>query len=215
MTYYLALERKPNSYEAIHIKNTPLGKNLFSNDKCECTLEEIDCYTTQYTNLQQLTHELYCDRFIPWTHSSVAIVYANGTNITIQKDLLFKESRTYLDNPTLVLEYLISELSSCNIEFAKELSEKIENVKEKEQLQKLINKMEENKKYDNPLEMTEVMHLAELLVYPTDNFEHIQTPRLYEYSKIHNIVLTIAKYETKLKENKQSNTRARTKNTSN
>ena len=215
MTYYLALERKPNSYEAIHIKNTPLGKNLFLNDKCECTLEEIDRYTTQYISLEQLTHELYCDRFIPWTQSSVAMVCVNGTNITIQKDLLFKESRTYLDNPILVLEYLISELSLCNIEFAKELSERVENSKEKEQLQDLIKTMEVNKEQDIPFEITELMYLAESLVYTTDNCRHIQEPRLYEYSKIHNIVLAIVNYENKLKKNKQSNQRVRTKNTSN
>lgn len=215
MTYYLALERKPNSYEAIHIENTLLGKNLFLNDKCERTLEEIDCYTTQYITLEQLTHELYCDKFIPWTHSSVAIVCVNGTNITIKKDLLFKESRTYLDNPILVLEYLISELSLCNTEFAKELSDRVENLKEKEQLQELIKTMEENKEQDIPLEMTELMYLAESLVYTTDNFGHIQEPRLYEYSKIHNLVLAIVNYENKLKGNKQSNKRVRTKNTSN
>lgn len=214
MAYYLAVERKPDSYEAINIKKTPLGRNLFLNDSFECTLEEIDCFTTQYINLEQLTHELYCDKFISWQNSSVATVYvSNGEIITIERDMLFKASNKYLDNPYMALEYLINELSSCNIEFARELSKKIVNPKEREKLETLIKMMEEKLEKNIPLEMTELIHVAELLVYHTDDSEHINEPRLYEYSKIHNMALVIAKYENKLKQNSQPKVRKKTKNT--
>ena len=214
MAYYLAVERKPDLYEAINIKKTPLGRNLFLNNTYECTLEEIDCFTTQYISLEQLIHELYCDKFIPWPNSSVATVCVdNGTILTIERDMLFKESKKYLDNPYMVLEYLINELSACNIMFAKELSEKVDNPKEKEMLETLINMMKEKLEYDISIDMTSLMHITELLVYNTDDSEHIQEPRLYEYSKIHNIVLVIAKNENRLKEKGQSYKRTRTKNT--
>lgn len=213
VTYYFALERMPNSYEAINIKKTQLGRNLFLNNNFECTLEEIDRYTTQYITLEQLIHELYCEKTIPWANSSIAIVCANGTKIIIEKDFLFKNSRTYLDNPSLVLEYLINELSACNIEFARELAKKIDDPKMQEMLDTLIKMMDEKIKNDIPLEMVSLMHIAELLVFNTDNSQHIIEPRLYEYSKIHNIVIAIAKNEKRLKAIKQSYKMVRKKNT--
>lgn len=214
MAYYLAVERKPNSYEAINIKKTQLGRNLFLNNNWECTLEELDCFTTQYISLEQLTHELHCDKFIPWPNSSIATVCVSDSEIiTIEKDLLFKESKKYLNNPSVVFEYVIKELSECNIEFATELYEKTEDIRTKEKLMILIGKIKAKLAYDVPLEMTELTNVAESLVYNTDNSEYTHEPRLYEYSKIHNIVLAIANYENKLKENKQSYKRTRTKNT--
>ena len=214
MAYYLAVERMPNSYEAINIKKTRLGKNLFLNNTCDCTLEEIDCFTTQYISLEQLTHELYCDKAVAWPNSSIATVcVSNSEIITIEKELLFKESKKYLDNPSLVYEYLIKELSSCNIEFATELYEKTDDIRVKEKIMILIGKIKAKLAYDVSLEMAEIKNVAELLVYNIEDSEYTQEPRLYEYSKIHNVVLAISNYENRLKENKESYKRKRIKNT--
>lgn len=214
MAYYLAVERTPDSYEAINIKKTQLGRNLFLNNTCECTLEEIDRFTTQYINIDQLTHELYCDKTVAWPNSSVATVCVSDSEIiTIEKELLFKGSKKYLDNPSIVYEYIIKELSSCNIEFATELYKKTEDISAKEKLMILIGKIKAKLAYDTPLDMNELINVADLLVYNTDIHEHQEAPRLYNYSKIHNAVLAIANYENKLKENKESYKRKRTKNT--
>ena len=214
MEYYLAVERNPDSYEEIAIKKTQLGRNLFINTTSNCTLSEIDRFTTEYINLEQFLHELYCDRVTPWPNSSVAIVsVSDGKIITIENDLLFKESKKYLDNPYLTLEYLTNELSACNIEFVRDLFEKIENPNEKEILKMLIKEMEAKLEYDIPIDMNVLTCIADLLVYNTDDSAHIQEPRLYEYPKIHNVVSVIQKNENRIKEQNQSHKRIRTKNT--
>ena len=208
MAYYLAVERTLDSFEAINIKKTHLGRNLFLNDTYECTLEEIDRFTTQYVSIEQLIHELYCDKSIAWPSSSIATVCVCDTKISIERDMIFKESKKYLNNPSLVSEYLINELSSCNVDFARELLERVEDSKTKEILETLIQMMEEKIDNDIPLDMTSIMYVVEMLVHNTNE------PTLYEYSKIHNAVLAIVKYENKLNENTQSYQRRR-KNTSN
>ena len=122
MAYYLAVERTPGSYEAINIKKTTKGKILFpKDDKYECTLEEIDKFTTEYENIKNLRYTLNTEHKIPWANSALSLVYVNGIEIKISQDILFKSSKKHIENPDLVVAYLTHKFLNYDLDFVNEM----------------------------------------------------------------------------------------------
>ena len=100
MAHYLAVERVPNFYEAINIKKTTKGRKLFQNDTRECTLEEIDRFTSQYDSIEKMSYELYSENKVRWANCSLAIIHISGTEAIADKNMIFSKRRfSFLTDP--------------------------------------------------------------------------------------------------------------------
>lgn len=209
MAYYLAVERKVNSYEAINIKGTKKGKEIFpktNGDNYACTLEEIDVFTMQYDSLQTLKYALYSEHKIPSYASPIAIVYAHNEKFKITDNILLSSSKDYLLNPNLVLEYLINTFRNNDIIFAKQLLETLPNNNPiKEMLDKLIKLMEESQISNTSLDT--ITTIAKHLV-SNDNQEISTSSSIsLDYKKFHDIVAFIINYQNNTKSKNKTKTK--------
>jgi len=215
MAYYLAVERKVDSYEAINIRNTRKGRAILpqpNNSKYECTLEEIDKFTTQYDSLQSLKYDLYNENKISWFTCPLAIVYSDGLELRITKDILLSSSIEYLKNPDLVIEYLVNKFCSFDIHFTKELAQVLpEKSIIRTKVENMVLVMEAGITHDIPLDVTSVVNLAQSLVYNLDKNGFIKESKTIDYEMLHNIIVFITNYENKEKE--KTKNRIKTKNT--
>lgn len=212
MAYYIAVERTPGSYEAINIKNTTKGNSIFPNDKIyECTLEEIDKFTTEYENLSSLKYMLYSEKKIPHVNSALSIVYANESQLEISKDILFKESRVYLESPDLAVAYLSNKFLGFDLDFCQELALNLSDKNPtRTMLETLSKDIQECISYNLHLDVTSTVRIAKSLIYNLDSDGLIINQQATNYTKLHNILAFIAKYENKRKKEK---TKTKTKNT--
>lgn len=215
MAYYLAVERTPGSHEAINIKKTEKGRKLFPNDTAyECTLEEIDRLTTEYISLFSLNHMLRSEKKTPWTNCSLSIVHVNGMELKITKNILLSDSKKYLDNPSLVLEYLIDKFTSLDTDFSNQLAKFLQEEANQKILEKITLSMEKCIINSIPLELIETTNIAKILLYRTNQDGVILEPISFDYEKLHNIVAFITDYERELnKQDEQVIKRTKTKNT--
>lgn len=206
MAYYLAIETKfDKTYEAINIKKTEMGRQLFTNDTFECTLEEIDRFTTHYDSITQLGHNLHSENKIPWRYCSLAIVYINGTEIRINKNILYSKSNRYLQNPELIREYIINAYTQSNTDFFKKILLTIaEDNPIKYMIETAIKNIEISIIYNKIPSTMDILPLADELVYKTDESGKQVIPHEYDYRKIHDILALITNYENELEEKKNS-----------
>lgn len=206
MAYYLAVERTPDSFEAINIKKTTKGKKMFApNESYECSLEEIDRFTTEYETLMSLKYSLHSERKIPWANSSLALVCVQGIELKITQDILLRNSKKYLENPNLVIEYLINKFCSYDSDFTNQLSNNFPETTETrnvlEELKLEITKCIINK---SKLDINNITDIANSLIYNAE--------LTIDYQKLHNIVAFISEYENSLNQEKGYQ-RIKTKNT--
>lgn len=126
MPYYMAIETKLNDYTAINIKKTKEYKKIFQSDEAyECTLEEIDRFTSRYHDKKSLTYDLCGEGVLGgcYYNGSLAIVCAENEQISwIEKSFLFKSSKQYLENPSLVINYIKQKTKELDFSFFKELA---------------------------------------------------------------------------------------------
>ena len=126
MTYYFAVETTESTFEALNIKKSEAFKRLSgSNGVYECTLEEIDMFTSQYLNQSNLANHLICDKILPdfRYNNPLSVIYVNGGEIRkVQGNLLFKDSKKFIDNPNLAIEYIINKAKEQDSNFFRKLS---------------------------------------------------------------------------------------------
>ncbi|MBQ2873493.1 MAG: hypothetical protein IJE89_05795 [Bacilli bacterium] len=115
MAYYFAVATSADNseYVGLNIKKTNSFQKLypFSPQKHECTLEEIDKFTTQFSGESQLKLDLDSYKIIPWSchEGQLAIVYMNDSELRlVEGGILFDEAKKYIENPLLVKEYILS-----------------------------------------------------------------------------------------------------------
>lgn len=229
MAYYFAVEITTSSYEATNIKKTRKFKNLFPEDDrpYECTLEEIDKFTTEYKSEESIRNGLYSEDAIPWAYYSrpLSIVHVDGIEVRIVNgNILFADSKKYIENPNLVIEYIINKVKERDTLFLRTLSDtQNENSIAMYKISKLATALEEKESYDKkstieklkyPLEtkVTDeiIEELALLLIhdcYLNGAGELIINDQI-DYEKLHNIVAFISEYEKAL-EKKEEHPRIR------
>jgi len=212
MAYYLAVERTPGLYEAVNIKKTTKGKNLFpQDDKYECTLDEIDKFTTEYENIKNLKYMLNAEHKIPWANSALSLVYVNEHELQISQDILFKSSKKYLKNPDLVVAYITHNFLNYDLDFVKELILKEpEESPLRTKLEKLYKQIETALIDDFLLDVVCVTNIAKSLIYNLDENNLIINSQSIDYLKLHNIIAFIIDYEERKTKQK---TKTKTKNT--
>lgn len=126
MAYYFAVETTESTFEALNIKKSEAFKKISeTNSTYECTLEEIDRFTTQYINESLLANHLICDKILPnfrYNHP-LSVIYVNGGEIRkVQGNLLFKDSKELIENPKLTIEYIINKAIEEDSIFFRKLS---------------------------------------------------------------------------------------------
>lgn len=215
MAYYLAVERNIDSYEALNIKNTRKARDIFSSkydNNYACALEEIDKFTTQYDSLQALKYDLYSEHKISWFTCPLAIVYSSEKELRITKDILLSSSIKYLENPNLVIEYLVNRFCNLDISFTKELANTLKDKSIiRAKIESITSSMEAGITYNMSLELNSIVHLAQSLVYNLDKDGFIKESKTIDYEMLHNIIVFITNYENKEKE--KTKNRIKTKNT--
>ena len=210
MAYYLAVERVPNLYEAINIKKTTRGRKLFENDTHECTLEEIDRFTSQYNRIETLSYELYSENKVQWPNCSLAIVHINGTETLIEKNMIFSKNKKYLENPNLVTDYILNQYKNVNINFFKELA-LVLTENDKNRVENLTEDLERSIVCNLLFDESIASAVAKSLICNTDS-KGLAKENELNYIKLHNIVVFIANYEDSLKQAKENTSkRTRTK----
>ena len=210
MAYYLAVERVPNLYEAINIKKTTRGRKLFENDTHECTLEEIDRFTSQYNRIETLSYELYSENKVQWPNCSLAIVHINGTETLIEKNMIFSKNKKYLENPNLVTDYILNQYKNVNINFFKELA-LVLSENDKNRVENLTEDLERSIVCNLLFDESIASAVAKSLICNTDS-KGLAKENELNYIKLHNIVVFIANYEDSLKQAKENTSkRTRTK----
>ena len=210
MAYYLAVERVPNLYEAINIKKTTKGKKLFENDTYECTLEEVDRFTSQYERIETMSYELHNENKVPWRNCSLAIIQINGKEITADKNMIFSKNKKYLENPNLVIDYILNQYKNVNINFFKELA-LVLSENDKNRVENLTADLERSIVCNLLFDESIASAVAKSLICNTDS-KGLAKENELNYIKLHNIVVFIANYEDSLKQTKENTSkRTRTK----
>ena len=126
MAYYFAVETTESAFEALNIKKSEKFKKLCDTKSTyECTLEEIDQFTTQYFDEKHLANDLNGDKILPnfRYNNPLAVIYVNGGEIRkLQGNLLFKDSKELIENPNLTIEYIINKAIEEDSVFFRKLS---------------------------------------------------------------------------------------------
>ena len=212
MAYYLAVEESKDSYKAINIKKKENDEGSTKKDPSiyECTLEEIDKFTSQYSDEQKLRDALYHDKIIQWCcyKSHLSIIYKNQDELRqIGGNLLYSDSRKYVEDYNLVIEYIVNKVRTKDTLFLDNLSEIVqENRLTAYFLTSIALRVNPNDtKYD-----TIVRHFAQTLIQECYVGSDKKTT-LYgkiKYETLHKIIAFISAYEKGLK-NENAYTRTR------
>lgn len=126
MAYYLAVETSEKECVALNIKKSGyFGIKNHNEIKYECTLEEIISYTTKFENRERLMQCLLSEGIVREDdfEKPIWIVYASGIEVRkIRSDILYKDSRSFFENPHLVIEYIINKGEERDSLFFRKLS---------------------------------------------------------------------------------------------
>lgn len=126
MAYYFAVETTVSSFEGLNIKKTEKFKQLFGEKEgYETTLEEIDKFTTEYYDEKRLSNELHGDKVLSdyYYNHSLSIIYVNGVEVRkVPGNILFSDSKKYIENPNLVIDYIVNKAKEEDSVFFRKLS---------------------------------------------------------------------------------------------
>ena len=208
MVYFLAIETKQNEFEAIRIpKNGSTGTY-------ENTLNEIDQYTTAFSDELKLRHELFSKGVLTYNHYfyPLAIIEKNSLEgYKVKDNILFSDSKNFIENPEQVIEYLIDKYRDGDIDFFNLLLS-IETIDFKT-IAKAFADSINNRLYN--AENEEILRKkTQCLVYSRiqDNTRNLVTKENINYNALRTIASIISEYELSLS-NRRSNKKTR-KNTS-
>lgn len=225
MAYYLAVETTVSSFEGLNFKKSKKYQKLFGNQKgYESTLEEIDKFTTEYVDEQRLSNDLQNDSVLSsyYHNHPLSIIYVNGLEVRkVPGELLFLDSKKFIENPNLVIEYIINKAKEEDTLFFRKLSlilpennvttymisvlatsfenKQIKGFKNKLSLLDKL-KMFLNKKNDEEL----IQNIAKSLVQfcYLDNDGQLEFTETIDYEKFHHTVSFISEYERNLSKEK-------------
>ena len=221
MAYYFAVETEKNSYVAKNIRNSKyFGSQYYKNVPYECTLGEIDDFTSEFESEDKLKEQLYKEEIIKESDldKNIAIIFSQEiTRRKVGGNILYKDSKVMLDNPSEVIKYIGKVAKEKDSTFFRELSEKLPDgtinkslVCKVASLIELSITDESNKELDNNM----IEEVAKILIYRTsikDNGSIVCNDKI-NTENLHNILSFISEYEKSLV--KKSNKTKSLKNTS-
>jgi len=223
MAYYFAVETEENSYVAKKIRNSRLfGSECNSiNGSYECTLEEIDRFTTEFKNEETLKRHLLSEEIISYKdyNKEIAIIFSKGIkNRKVDGNILYSDAKNMLQNPNEVVIYIKNKANEKDSTFFRELSEKLpDGTINKSLVCKVaflieLSLIDENNK---DLDDNMIEEVAKILIYRTSTKDDgsIECSDAINTENLHNILSFIREYENTLV--KRDNKTKSLKNTSN
>lgn len=127
MAYYFMVEAKRGTYIPIEIKDS----NYFNGEKKQYlkpgayALSEIDSFTTMFEDEYQLRKTLLIEGVLnpEYQDRSLSIrLYHKNQYTKVRHDLLYQDSKKYLDNPYLVVEFVMDRFYNDDFLFIQKLA---------------------------------------------------------------------------------------------
>ena len=216
MAYYFAVETEKNSYVAKNIRNSKFfGSEYRTSIPYECTLSEIDDFTSSFQSEKELKEQLLKERIIEEEDldKNIAIIFTRGIERRmVGGTILYSDVKSMIDIPTTAVEYIKKQAKDNNYHFFRELSKKLPNgTINKSVVSKLASLIEESKELDDKM----IDEVARLLIYRSqvkDNGSIICEDKV-NTENLHNVLSFISEYNKLLV--KTDNYTKTLKNTSN
>ena len=219
MAYYFAVEAEKNNYIGKNIRNSKLfGAEHCTTTPYECTLGEIDNFTSEFQDETQLKEQLLKEEIIEESDLDKNIVIFFIRNIErriVGGNILYRDSKKMLDNPLNAVEYIKNQAKENNSHFFRELSKKLPHgTINKSLVCKLASllEIESNEELNDKM----IDEVARLLIYRSSinkNGSSIICGDRINPENLHNVLSFISDYEKGLI--KTSNYQKTLKNTSN
>ena len=222
MAYYFAVETEKNSYVAKNVRNSKhFGSRYYKNVPYECTLDEIDDFTSEFESEDKLKQMLIQEEIMGESDvdKNIAIIFSCGIKRRIvDGNILYSDSKEMIENPTKIIKYINTIAKEKDYRFFRELSKKLpEGTINKSLVSKLASLIElsqtdeSNKELDNNM----IDEIAKILIYRTSVKDDgsIVCSTTINPENLHNILSFISEYKKSLV--KTSNKTKSLKNTSN
>lgn len=225
MAYYLAVETENEIFEALKIKKPKyFNANESDSSTYECTLEEIEEYTTKYPNFHELTHQLASYGILKYRdlNKQLAIFYVKGIEVRkLEGGILYKESKPLYENPQLIIDYIKNKVQENDIMFFRKLQSTLpEKSLITYMVAKLATTMERNEinninhaKKQTPIDGNLVLTLAQSLIYDCyiDGSGELIITDTLDKEELHKMISFITDYEKELKIKQTNHVRKREK----
>lgn len=222
MAYYFAVEIEEKSYIAKNIRNSKyFGSICRGFGPYECTLEEIDGFTSEFDSEDKLKEQLLKEKIIDKSDldKNIAIIFTQGfKRRKVDGNILYNDIKLMLNYPNEVIKYITGIAMNKDYNFFRELSKKLPDgtinkllVSKLATLIELSLTNEDNSELDNNM----IDEVARLLIYQTKVKEDgtIAYSNDINTENLHNILSFISEYKKSL--TKTSNKTKTLKNTSN
>lgn len=212
MAYYLAVETEKGIYEALQIKKERYFKQSseHQDSKYECTIDEIEAYTTQFKDYQQMSAHLTSYGILRYRdlNKPLAIFYVNGIETKqLEGDILYQESKPFLENPVLVIDYIQNRIKEEDTLFLRKLNSTLPDKSIITYMVAIlatsietnhINQLE--KKKQKPINQNLVSKIPESLIYDCylDGSGELINSSTIDKEALHKIVSFITDYEKEL-----------------
>ena len=223
MAYYFAVETEEKSYVAKKIRNSRLfgSEHNSINGSYECTLEEIDRFTTEFKSEETLKRHLLSEEIISYTdyNKEIAIIYTKGIKARkVDGNILYSADKRMLQNPNEAVTYIKNKANEKDSTFFRELSKKLPDGTINKSLVCKVAFLiessltdEKNKDLDDNI----IEEVANILIYRTSTKDDgsIECSDKINTENLHNVLSFIREYENSLI--KRDNKTKTLKNTSN
>ena len=221
MAYYIAVETEKNNYTGLAVKRSGFFGRAYSykyeTDPYATTLEEIDQYTMHFPNEKSLKGCLVSEYILPETviDKPLSIIHFDGKEARkVTGPILYKETKSLVENIALVIEYITKKSSEADYVFFGKLETLTKTEpKSLSLVTSLISLIKRNREGENKNEETNttVIELARALIYVSQD-DGTPTEKV-NYENLHNLVALINEYENSLVQDKTPHQKRAKENT--
>lgn len=225
MAYYIAVQKEDGSYLGLNIKKSGYFGNSYTyQERGACTLEEIDRYTTRYSNEAFFKSCLLSEKIFPIDdieHPLVIYYYKKDENgkeeRKISDYILYKESKSFVENPALVIEYIFNKAKENDYLFFRQLADTLPaNLTTASLVTKIASLLEKNATNErdelglnncSPLGDNMVTATAKLLIYKNHIIKENGTvtyTKEINHESFHSLLAFISNYEKMQSKDKNS-----------
>lgn len=126
MAYYFMVEKKKGQYLPLDItKATCFSKKSNYNKEAACSLKEIDIFTTQFFDIQELRTKLIYDRILPLELANKPLsirLFKSGKYNKVMYDFLYQKDIEYLANSQKLINDIEERYYQNDFQFIKEFA---------------------------------------------------------------------------------------------
>lgn len=215
MAYYFAVETEKNSYLAKNIRDSKLfGSEGRTKKAYECTLNEIDLFTSSFKDEYELKKTLLKEGIITKKdiNSNLAIFLLNEQEQRLVSNvILYQENKSLLYNPNKVVEYINKKAQNLDLDFFRQLAEiQEDNSKTKTLITTILSMLEKNlnnNSYNDKVGDSKITEaIIKLLIFKVKKNKNGIDLCSQEVNdeKLHNLIVFINNYESSLIKNNEN-----------